>query len=117
MNTIECAVDLQPFQRESYSQHRTSRTKNVTFPSLMKNMSCFTNESTVGGLALPGPGQFVNLAPSSAGCTAVVSVVIMSEKIELMETTEPPLALDTAGETRGSLVFQDTIRRDMAEGM
>ena len=39
----------------------------------------------------------------------------MSEMIELMETTEPRLAVDTAGETRGSLVFQDTIRRDMGE--
>jgi hypothetical protein len=60
----------------------------------------------------------VNLAPSSAGCPPVGSVGIMSEMIELMETTEPPLALDTpAGETRGSLIFQDTIRRDMGGGM
>jgi hypothetical protein len=74
-------------------------------------MSCCTNDSTVDGLALPG--QLVRLAPSSAACTPVASVVIMSETIELIETTEPPLALDTAGETLGSLIFQDTIRRDM----
>lgn len=80
-------------------------------------MSCRTNDSTVDGLALPG--QFVSLEPSSADCTPVASVGIMSEMMELIETTEPPLALDTAGEpeTRGSLVFQDTIRRDMGEGM
>jgi hypothetical protein len=59
----------------------------------------------------------VSLEPSSADCTPVASVGIMSEMIELIETTEPPLALDTAGETRDSLVFQDTIRRDMGEGM
>jgi hypothetical protein len=47
----------------------------------------------------------------------VASVVITSETIELIETTEPPLALDMAGETPGSLIFQDTIRRDMGEGM
>lgn len=47
----------------------------------------------------------------------MASVVITSETIELIETTEPPLALDMAGETPGSLIFQDTIRRDMGEGM
>jgi len=38
-----------------------------------------------------------------------------SETIELMETTEAPLALDTAGETWGSLVFQDTMRGVVGE--
>ncbi len=46
----------------------------------------------------------------------MVPVVIVSETIELIETTEAPLALDTAGETRGSLVFQDTMRGVMGEG-
>jgi hypothetical protein len=119
MNTIECAIDLQPFSVKSDSRRRTPRTKNVMFPSLKKYVSCFTNDSAVDGLA-PLPGQFVSLGPlaSSAGFTPVGSVVIMSEMIELIETTEPPLALDTAGETRGSLFIQDTIRRDMmGEGM
>lgn len=85
----------------------------MIFPSLKKYVSCCTNDSAVDGLALPG--QLVNLAPRSAGCTPVGSVVIMSETIELIETTEPPL--DMAGGTRGSLFIQDTIRRDMREGM
>jgi len=87
----------------------------VIFPSLKKYTSCCTKDSTVDGLALPD--QFVTLAPSSAGCTPVGSMVILSEIIELIETTEPPLALDTAGGIWGSLVFQDTIRRDMGEGV
>ena len=39
----------------------------------------------------------------------------MSETIELMETTETALAFDRVGETLGSLILQDTIRRDMGE--
>jgi hypothetical protein len=117
MNTIECAIDLQTFSVSQTHNTEMSRTKNVIFPSLKKYMSCRTNESPADGLALPG--QFVTFAPSSAGCTPTASVVTMSEMIELIETTEPPLALrvDTAGETWGSLVFQDTIRGDMGKGM
>ena len=56
------------------------------------------------------------LAPGSAGCTGTpVASVVMSETIELMETTETALAFDRVGETLGSLILQDTIRRDMGE--
>ncbi len=115
MNAIQCAIDLQLFFSEPCAQYRALRTKNVRFPSLKKYTSCCTNDSSVVGFALPC--QFVSLAPSSAGCTPAAPAVFMSEAIELMETTETPLALDTAGETRDSLTFQDTIRRDMGEGV
>lgn len=46
---------------------------------------------------------------------ASVVIVCVSETIEFMEITETALALDWVGETVtwGSLVLQDTVRRDV----
>jgi hypothetical protein len=116
MDTVKCAVDLQVFFSELDAQYSVSRTKNVIFPSLKKYMLCRTNESSAVGLALNV--EFVSLVAPRSTRAPAASVVIMcvSEPIEFMDRTERPLALDTVdrdGETRGSLILQDTMGCDM----
>ena len=70
MDTVHCTTDLWADQYVVYTNHRMSRTKNVTFPSLKKYSRCLMNESSgverpLLGVSLPSkdPGRLVCISP------------------------------------------------------
>jgi hypothetical protein len=123
MDAIQRTINLRDGQCNRFAKHGRPRTRNVTFPSLKKYLSCRTNESSgvvwlpLGGLPPRNLGRFAclvasNLALGRQGASEAAGDIFqqlsVSENVESNETIEA--ALDRMGDMQSSLSLQETMR-------
>ena len=116
MDAIQRTINLRAGQHTRYTKHRMPRTRNMTFPSLKKYLSCRTNELS-GVMCLPlgvlsSSTRLACLASNSVlGRQTALEVVgnffqplSVSDNVESNETIEA--ALDRTGDVQSSLSLQ-----------